>query len=1056
MKKWKGLLLFLLFVLTGNAFPQGYDFRNFSSEDGLAQSYIYTIIQDVKGYLWIGTGDGLSRYNGFTFENFSTKDSLSDNFITCSITDGASLWFGHMNGGISYYDGKLFSHVNNPMPAVSHITHFAKSPHGRMWVSTYSDGLFELKKDTGVVKHKEFKDQEFITTFEFIDDDELLAGTNSGLLYCRVNGPGEIEIIRRVTEIPESRIAAIKKMRNGPGFYVATENDGVFQIINTGKQFKVSGIVTDGGFDFTGIQDIQEDNKSDLWLSTFGNGLIKLSYLSTGKLKSTSYFNAVSGFATSNVKTVFEDREGIIWSGNYGEGLTRITTKTFSLSTIDKQTYGNNIFSMWFDNQFRWLGTENGLVKSDLLTGKIIKFYSKTNGLPKDTVTAVYSVNGKELWIGTAKNGVYRMDVAAEKIIKFDLATGTLENSVNAIAGRENQVWIGTKKGLYNVNAVTGGLICYTINNGGLPHNNINCLYIDATGKLWVTTRSNILAYIENDKVIKIPLNSAGGLFTLGPVTQDADSRIWVGSAGSGVFIIESDTITNLTVKQGLLSDYCYSIISDNNYNIWVGHKGGLSKVKTNDFLIKPVHNFENTADIYQFNPNAVLKDEQKKIWFGTDKGLIVYEPLIEYQGFVSPILVITSFKVNDNEMDYDGKVVLSPGKYKIKIDFLGISLKEPALVTYQYKMEGYDNWSEITKSTTVVYNNMTEGRYTFLLNASSGDGAVTDNALIINIIIKKPLWKHWWFYVAVISLLFILIIIYIKRREYRFHAEKKILEEKVVVRTQEIQLQKNEIVLQRDIIDEKNASITASIRYASHIQNSILPPLELINKLFPENFILFRPKDIVSGDFYWMAERDEKTVFTVADSTGHGVPGAFMSFLGITLLNSLVNIQGLTRSDVIVTKLRERVAYSLQQGRKDIPLTDGMDIALCVLDRKEKKIQYTGGMNNLVYIRDGKLEVVKADRFSVCAAITDPNPFTLNEIEIKEGDVFYLFTDGYKDQFGGDFDKKYLVPHFYLTLLEIHKFPMSEQRKILDNKLVEWMKGGIQTDDVTVFGIRL
>jgi serine phosphatase RsbU (regulator of sigma subunit) len=726
------------------------------------------------------------------------------------------------------------------------------------------------------------------------------------------------------------------------------------------------------------------------------------------------------------------------------------------LSTIDKQTYGNNIFSMWFDNQYRWLGTENGLVRSDIQTGKIIKFYGKANGLPKDTVTSIYSSNVKELWIGTAKNGLYRMDVAGEKIIKYDLASGTLENSVNVIAGKEGQVWIGTKKGLYNVNTVTGSLICYNINNGGLPHNNINCLYIDGTGKLWVTTRSNILSYIENGKVIKIPLNSSSGLFTLGPVTQDAESRIWVGSAGSGVFIIESDTITNLTVKEGLLSNYCYSIISDNNYNIWVGHKGGLSKVKINDFLIKPVQNFENTTDIYQFNPNAVLKDEQKKLWFGADKGLISYEPSIEYQGFVSPILVITSFKVNNDEKDYNGKIVLSPGKYKIKIDFLGISLKEPSLVTYQYKMEGYDNWSEITKNTTVTYNNMTEGEYTFLLNASSGDGAVTDNALTINILIKKPLWKYWWFYVVIVSVLFLLIYIYIKRREYRFTAEKKILEEKVVVRTQEIQLQKNEIVLQRDIIDEKNASITASIRYASHIQNSILPPIELINKLFPENFILFRPKDIVSGDFYWMAERDEKTVFTVADSTGHGVPGAFMSFLGITLLNSLVNIQGMTRSDVIVTKLRERVAYSLQQGRKDIPLTDGMDIALCVLDRKEKKIQYTGGMNNLVYIRDGKLEVIKADRFSVCAAITDPNPFTLNEIEIKEGDVFYMFTDGYKDQFGGDFDKKYLVPHFYLTLLEIHKLPMSEQRNTLEKKLVEWMKSGIQTDDVTVFGIRL
>ena len=156
-------------------------------------------------------------------------------------------------------------------------------------------------------------------------------------------------------------------------------------------------------------------------------------------------------------------------------------------------------------------------------------------------------------------------------------------------------------------------------------------------------------------------------------------------------------------------------------------------------------------------------------------------------------------------------------------------------------------------------------------------------------------------------------------------------------------------------LIDEKNANITSSIKYASHIQNAVLPPIELIDKLLPDSFILSKPKDIVSGDFYWLAEKDNKIVFAVADCTGHGVPGAFMSLLGITLLNEIVNIQGITRSDAIVTKLREEVIHSLQQSRKDIATSDGMDIALCVLDKHQKRIQYTGGMNDLVYIRDRK-----------------------------------------------------------------------------------------------------
>jgi serine phosphatase RsbU (regulator of sigma subunit) len=223
-----------------------------------------------------------------------------------------------------------------------------------------------------------------------------------------------------------------------------------------------------------------------------------------------------------------------------------------------------------------------------------------------------------------------------------------------------------------------------------------------------------------------------------------------------------------------------------------------------------------------------------------------------------------------------------------------------------------------------------------------------------------------------------------------------------------------------------------------------------------PDNFILSKPKDIISGDFYWLAEKDNKIVFTVADCTGHGVPGAFMSLLGITLLNEIVNIEGITRSDAIVTNLRERVIHSLQQSRKDIPTSDGIDIALCVLDQHQKRIQYTGGLNDLVYIRDGKLSVLKADRFSVCFLFNYSGPFTMNEIDYRKGDVFYLFSDGYKDQFGGDFDKKFLTQHFYLTLLEIHKLPMLNQREILEKKLNEWKKDNDQTDDITVMGIRL
>jgi ligand-binding sensor domain-containing protein/serine phosphatase RsbU (regulator of sigma subunit) len=1054
--KWKGILLFFFSVLTSHAFPQDYNFRNFNSEEGLAQSYVYSVIQDTRGYLWVGTGNGLSRYNGFIFENYTTGDSLADNFISCGISDGESLWFGHMNGRLTCFNGKKFYAVPVPQTEVSPVTHFAKSPDGKIWVSTYSDGLLKIDNGTGVVKHNFVKDQLFIVSFDFLDNSELLIGTNTGLFYCRIQKSGKIEIIRPVSEIPESKITCIRKMRNKSGFYIATENDGIFQLTNEDKRFKVSGIMADPGFDFTGIQDIYEDSQSNLWLGSFGNGLIKMINSASGELTEIHYYNKANGFAANNVKTIFEDREGNIWSGNYGEGLTQITPKTFSVITFDKPLYGNDIFSIYIDRQYRWIGTENGLVKMDPLTGRIVKFYGKDSGLPEDAVTTIYSSDGNELWIGTEKNGVFRLEAGNGKILKFPLGNGELENSITIITGKGEQVWIGTKKGLCSFHSGTHTINWYSINQGGLPHNYINCLFIDRTSRLWISTRSNTLAYIQDGKVEKIPLHSASGILTLGPITEDTDSRIWVGSNGNGVFRIESDSITNLTAKEGLLSDYCYSLICDDHKNIWVGHKGGLSKIRTSDFAVKPIQYIEGITDSYQFNPNAIYKDQQEKIWFGSDKGLVSYDPSMEYPRFLPPVLGITSIKINDEEKEFNDKIILSPGNYKIRIDFLGISLKDPALVTYQYKLEGYDQWSEITKNTSITYNHLTEGDYTFFLNASSGDNAVSENPLTIRFIIKKPVWKKWWFYVVSVLLLVMLTFMYIKRREYRFRAENRILEEKVRERTYEIQCQKNEIEQQRDIIDKKNASITSSITYASHIQNAVLPPLELIDKLLPDNFILSKPKDIVSGDFYWLTEKDNKIIFTVADGTGHGVPGAFMSLLGITLLNEIVNIEGITRSDAIVTKLREEVIHSLQQSRKDITTLDGIDIALCVMDPDQKRIQFTGGMNDLVYIRDGKLEVVRADRSSVSVLLEDSGPFTMKEIDYRKGDIFYLFSDGFQDQFGGDRNKKYLSHQFYCTLMEIHELPMKSQKEILEIKLRDWMKDNIQTDDITVMGIRL
>ena len=1051
-------LFFVLFLLVPaiHSYSQSYNIHNFKTEDGIAQSYVYSISQDKHGYLWVGTGNGLSRYNGFTFENYTTSDSLGDNLITCGISDGKYQWFGHMNGRLSFFNGKIFQAVSLPLADLGPITHFTKSPDENLWLSTYSGVIFKLSKNSGWLKAALLKDQGTITSFEFINLHELLIGTNTGLWIAKLKESGEIENTKYIEEIPPSKIVSIKKMKRKSGFYIATEGDGIFCLTSSNNLIHVSKINTDSAIEFNQVQDILEDTDSNLWICTFGKGLIKLSRFDSEKFSKIDYFNTSNGFVTDNIKTIYEDQEGTIWSGNFGDGLTQVTKKELSIRSFDKQKYGGAVFSTCISGQNQWVGTEKGLLKIDQLSGKVIKFYSKESGLPRDTVTSIYSDDEKALWVGTERNGVYRLE--NEKSHKYPMSDGTLENSITSITGKGNQIWIGTKKGLCNINSHTNIQKWYSIHQGGLPHNYINCLYFDSKKRLWVATRSNILAYIENDKIVKLPLISGNRMFTISSVTEDSNLKIWVGSNGDGVFMIGTDSIINLTTKEGLLSNYCYSIINDNNNNLWVGHKGGLSKIRINDFNTKAIQHFESITDNYQFNPNAIQKDQKGTIRFGSDKGIVSYDPSSDLSDKLpAPVLEITSIRINGETTNLINNITLSPGNYKITIGFLGISLKEPTLVSYQYQLQGYEPESEITKNNSVTYNHVSEGKYNFILKASRGDGKISVPQTI-TIFIKKPMWKIWWVYFIGILIVLIFAFIYVKQTEYEFTKEKKNLEKKVAERTFEIQNQKYEIELQRDIIAEKNESITSSIHYARNIQNAVLSSKELINKLLPDSFFFSKPKDIVSGDFYWVMEKNEKIIFAVADCTGHGVPGAFMSLLGITLLNEIVTMEGITKSDAIVTKLRSGVIQALHQDSNEFVSFDGMDIGLCVLDKDKKTVQFTGGIIKMIFIRDGKLEVISGDRFSVTASEPSMSlkDFTMKDISFLKGDMIYLYTDGYQDQFDEKNEKKYLSRRLCNSLLDIHQLPVNTQKEILEKRLNDWMKDNIQTDDITLVGIRL
>jgi serine phosphatase RsbU (regulator of sigma subunit) len=291
--------------------------------------------------------------------------------------------------------------------------------------------------------------------------------------------------------------------------------------------------------------------------------------------------------------------------------------------------------------------------------------------------------------------------------------------------------------------------------------------------------------------------------------------------------------------------------------------------------------------------------------------------------------------------------------------------------------------------------------------------------------------------------------------RERTLRKRNIILEETVQKRTLEISRQKDQINEQKVTIEEKNKDITDSIRAAKYIQDAVLPPTQILNTFFNDSFIIYWPRDIVSGDFYWIKERKKDILITAADCTGHGVPGAFMSLLGISFLNNMVSESGNDSPAEILNKLRNEVIKSLNQSEKETKVRSGMDAALIAINKDRSTIEYAGAYNPLVLIRDKGLEELKADKMPI-AYYEHMEPFTNHSMQLQEGDQLYFFSDGFADQFGGPDNKKIKRGKFYKWLLEIEGLPFNKQSEILEKNFNEWKGESDRVDDVVLIGIKV
>ncbi len=482
----------------------------------------------------------------------------------------------------------------------------------------------------------------------------------------------------------------------------------------------------------------------------------------------------------------------------------------------------------------------------------------------------------------------------------------------------------------------------------------------------------------------------------------------WLKNEERWVFISDNIQLRPDQIALLNLFDNIRNIKVDKHNNIWVidGHD--------NLYKILPAE----ISESYLSNFNVYIQKIQN------DEGYYITKNNIE----ITPRVVSLTFKTN--------------APYYLR----------PEKIRYQYFIEGLMNeWSTWKQSPDVDFL-LQPGYYKIQIRAKNIFGSTNESQKYF-ISVKTPFWIQTWFIVLVTAFcsLVVTIIVYIfqKRKAKRFLRYNKELEEKVEKRTTKMKWQKEQI-------ERKNYEITQSLNYASQIQIAILPSENIIKKVVADSFILNKPKNIVSGDFYWAHRIDDRLVVTAADCTGHGVPGAFLSMLGISLLNEITFKMDILDANTILEILRRRVIKTLHQGGYDKKRRlDGIDLSLVVIDLNTKELQFAGANNPLYFIRDGELTEYKGDSMPI-GIQTKTHPFTNHIINIKSGDLIYMFSDGFMDQFGGKYDRKFLSRNFKELLKEISYLPLAMQKKVLSETLDIWKGQHEQIDDILIVGIRI
>lgn len=1094
MKLSTYILVILMLVLSlkqveANKLQVTYKVDLFTIEDGLSQTTVNCLVQDSRGFLWIGTQDGINKFDGYGFTTFKNDPndtlSISNNYINTIIEDNeGNIWIGTKKGLNKFdpYTGSFTRFVkedkNLNTLLENSVYNLYQDKQGYIWIKTDSY-LSRYNPKSNKFRHYEHFNDVFNValegiTYSIFEDhkQQLWIGTKDGLNYF----DRSLEIFKRYENDPSDKTSLSNNLvkvvfqDSKNHLWIGTEN-GLNKFNGETEEFERYFVNQKTDVNSVVINDICEDKNGDLWIAT-NSGITKYDYKKQIFIESDQFYHNNQNLGSTPVSSVIQDNSGNIWAGTF-LGLIKIENTEKKFNLYNKDSKGNNLFSnnyiisIYKDAQDIFVGTwGSGLYIFNLKTSKTIHYNTLNSSLNNDYIHKFYKASDNKLWIGT-QDGISIFNIGNKKFesLKNKQLSDLLKNNrvFDIVEDQKHNLWIATKYGLHYVgkDSITS---FYSMQNDSstISSNHIYDIYLDKDQNLWLGTTNGLNFLNNKTKTIERYIRPEGRCelcISNNDVVSIYEDTIhkcfWFGTmAGLNKFDPIKKEFKTYTEKDGLPNNIIYAIFQDNKTNLWLSTNKGVSKFNVDNEEFSNFGINDGLQD-YEFNHGAAFKSSEGEIFFGGINGFNSFFPDSIVKNPIVPKVEITSVEIlseNGIEKIFVGennKIVIPHKDNLLTIEFAALDFTNPGKNKYAYKLEGVENkWINLDNRRYATFSNLPAGNYVFKVKGSNSDGIWNNEGAELIIDVVTPFWMTNIAFIVYIILFAGAMFWFFQFRTRSLRKSNQDLKEKQLIALQ-VAKQKEELAL-------KNKSITDSIVYAKRIQEALMPSTKHFKTILPGSFILHKAKDIVSGDFYWINERNDKVFIAVVDCTGHGVPGAFMSIIGFELLRNITDDQGIENADEILTVLNKGVSTTFGQAHDNFRLKDGMDIALCVIDKKNKQLEFAGAFRPLYFIRDNKIQEIKGDRFSVgLLEDADSSEIKKTTIPLKKDDVFYIFSDGYADQFGGTEGKKYKYRRYRHLLLTIHKLPLEQQRTYLDRSFEDWMGKHEQVDDVLIVGFK-